>query len=280
MEMGSEDLAAEMNLNEAENGEVLLLANIFFEKAEKERSSILSTVRRHIRFLGYRAMAGVLTNHSFSLKRLKTDRITVYLSLPAMRMGTCSRWLRLFVNLTLAALEEEKQKPEHPVLMCLDEFATLGYMKALEDAAGQIAGLGCKLWPVLQDLSQLKGLYANRWETFMGNAGVLQFFGNADLTTLDWISKRLGETTIVNHSGQATAYTVRGTQGLTGQSHSQQSHKLMTPEEVSRFFSRDDHLARQLVIRAGAPAMVLHRTAYDRHALFAEYRKFMASLHS
>jgi len=277
MEMGSEDLAAEMNLNEAANGEVLLLANIFYEKAEKERSSILSTLRRHIRFLGYQAMAGVLSTHSFSLKRLKTDCITVYLSLPAMRMGTCSRWLRLFVNLTLAALEEEKQKPEYPVLMCLDEFATLGYMKALEDAAGQIAGLGCKLWPVLQDLSQLKGLYASRWETFMGNAGVLQFFGNSDMTTLDWISKRLGETTIINRGGQTTSYAVRGTQGLTGESLSQQAHKLMTPEEVSRFFSRDDQLARQLIIRVGAPAIVLHRTPYDRHALFTDYRKFMTA---
>ena len=61
-------------------------------------------------------------------------------------------------------------------------------MRQIEDAAGQIASYGVKLWPILQDLGQLKALYKERWETFMGNAGVLQFFGNNDLTTLEWIS--------------------------------------------------------------------------------------------
>jgi type IV secretion system protein VirD4 len=55
--------------------------------------------------------------------------MTIYLSLPAMRMGTCSRLLRLFVNMTLAAMEAEQVKPRYPVLMCLDEFAVLGPMK-------------------------------------------------------------------------------------------------------------------------------------------------------
>ena len=84
-----------------------------------------------------------------------------------------------------------------PVLVVLDEFATLGHMQQVEDAAGQIAGFGVKLWPILQDLSQLKALYAERWETFLGNAGILQFFGNNDLSTLEWINKRCGKTSIV-----------------------------------------------------------------------------------
>ena len=75
------------------------------------------------------------------------------------------------------------------MLFLLDEFAVLGHMRQLEDAAGQIAGYGVKLWPIMQDLGQLKALYRERWETFMGNAGVLQFFGNNDLTTLEWISQ-------------------------------------------------------------------------------------------
>jgi hypothetical protein len=41
------------------------------------------------------------------------------------------------------------------VLVVLDEFATLGHMQQVEDSAGQIAGHGVKLWPILQDLSQL-----------------------------------------------------------------------------------------------------------------------------
>lgn len=274
----SKDLKEEMEVNSGADFAVMTLAAQFYDKAENERSSVLSTLRRHIRFLGYTQMRKVLSDHSFDLRELKTSKVTVYLSLPALRMGTCSRWLRLFVNLTLAALEQERSKPSYPVLMCLDEFAALGTMKTIEDAAGQIAGLGCKLWPILQDLGQLKSLYKDRWETFLGNAGVLQFFGNSDMFTLDWISRRLGETTIQTTSQNNPGYDQRARDGVTGQSYSEQVHKLMTPEEISRFFGRDDHLLRQLVIRPTWSPMVLQRAFYDKHELFEEYRIYMKAM--
>jgi len=275
---GGDELRNEMAENAAADFAVVTLASNFFDKAENERSSVLSTLRRHIRFLGYSQIKRVLRTHSFDLRALKTQAMTVYLSLPAMRMGTCSRWLRLFVNLTLAALEAEKTKPAHPVLLCLDEFAVLGTMKVLEDAAGQIAGLGCKLWPILQDLGQLKALYSDRWETFIGNAGVLQFFGNADMQTLEWISKRLGETTIQTIGQSQPGYDARAKQGATGQSYSQQVHSLMTAEELSRFFGRDDKLLRQLIIRPTWAPMVLQRAYYDKHEMFQNYRTFMTKI--
>ena len=62
-------------------------------------------------------------------------------------------------------------------------------MESIEKAAGQIAGFGVKLWPVIQDLTQLQRDYREAWETFMGNAGLLTFFGNTDLTTTEHIAK-------------------------------------------------------------------------------------------
>jgi type IV secretion system protein VirD4 len=274
---GGDDLKNEMAENSAADFAVITLACNFFDKSENERSSVLSSLRRHIRFLGYGQIQNVLRGNSFDLKQLKTENMTLYLSLPAMRMGTCSRWLRLFVNLTLAAFEIEKIKPAYPVLMCLDEFAVLGTMKTLEDAAGQIAGLGCKLWPVLQDLGQLQALYEMRWETFIGNAGVLQFFGNSDMRTLEWISKRLGETTIQNSSQSQPGYDQRAREGVTGQSYSQTVHSLMTAEEISRFFGRDDKYLRQLIIRPTWSPMVLQRAHYDKHEMFSDYRKYMST---
>ena len=50
---GGDDLKAEMAENSAADFAVLALASQFFDKAENERSSVLSTLRRHIRFLGY-----------------------------------------------------------------------------------------------------------------------------------------------------------------------------------------------------------------------------------
>ena len=50
-------------------------------------------------------------------------------------------------------------------------------MDSVEKAAGQIASFGVTLWPIIQDLSQLKRDYKDSWETFMGNAGLLTFHG-------------------------------------------------------------------------------------------------------
>jgi type IV secretion system protein VirD4 len=240
-------------------------ANDFYQRPVNERSSVLSTARRHARFLSYDSMQTVLrdTEGALDLADLKTKRTTVYLVMPAMRMGTCARWLRLFVNMALAKMEEIPAAPEFPIIFCLDEFAVLGHMKTIEDAAGQLAGLGVKLWPILQDLTQLQALYGKRWETFLGNAGVLQFFGNSDQTTLEWISKRLGEFMISTKSvSQVDVATKAG--GNTGESVSQSVHPLMTPEEISRFFGRDDGELRQLIIRPSKRPLVLQRVCYDK----------------
>jgi type IV secretion system protein VirD4 len=260
---GMEELHQAMKNNTAAENAVRDAAAAFFDKDTREKDATLSTLRRHVRFLGYRKISDSLCGPSISLSKLKTEKTTIYLCLPALRLGTCSRWLRLFVNLALAALEEEKAIPQHPALFLLDEFAILGHMKTLEDAAGQIAGLGCLLWPVLQDLTQLKALYKDRWETFLGNAGVVQFFGNSDMTTLEWISKRLGQTTIKKESGSAAGRKVEDDTNL-----SSGVQDLMTPEEISRFFGRDDPLLRQLIIRSGRRPLIIQRAFYDSHELF------------
>jgi type IV secretion system protein VirD4 len=243
----------------------------FFEKAEKERGSVLSTARRHLRSFSFPEIERSLQGESFDLADLKRAEATVYLCLPARHIGTCGRWLRLFVNLALQAMERTEGKPAAgcPVLFCLDEFAALGHMREIEDAAGQIAGFGVKLWPVLQDLGQLKALYKERWETFMGNAGILQFFGNNDLTTLEWVSKRLGTTTIEQVSMSDT--TPSGARsGATGVSYAPHTVPILEPDEVSLVFSRADPHLRQLVIRAGYAPMILQRVFYDRHEAFRE----------
>ncbi|HEY5792232.1 MAG TPA: type IV secretory system conjugative DNA transfer family protein [Chthoniobacterales bacterium] len=266
----SELLQKEMEENLAPKDAVIDAAAAFFGKPDRERESVLSTLRRHTRFLGYESMQNVLGRASISLANLKTAPTTVYLCLPAMRLGTCSRWLRMVINMTLAALEEDLTRPKLPVLLVLDEFAVLGHMKTIEDAAGQIAGLGCKLWPILQDLGQLKALYRERWETFLGNAGIVQCFGNSDLTTLEWISRRLGETTVRTETKAVLGYVQKFEKNEKGISHAANVHPLLTPEEISRYFGRDDPFLRQLIIIAGYPPLILQRAYYDRHEIFSK----------
>lgn len=248
-------------------------ANDFFDKPDNERGSVLSTARRHTKFLDYPELRESLTpgeaQEPFALTGLKTapKGLTVYLCLPAGRMSTCNRWFRLFVNLALEAMERERTKPKIPVLAVLEEFHVLGHMQQIETAAALVAGFGMKLLIVLQDLSQLKRHYREGWETFLGNCGVAVFFGNSDLTTLEFISKRCGQTSlVVTRSSQTT--DARRLAGESGTNWSVEVRELVTIEEASRVFGRDGREQRQLVIRAGIPPAIIQRVKYDLHEMF------------
>ena len=246
-----------MRRSDAYDGAVANVGAAFLGKAlagGEELASILSTAQEQTTPLDD---VRTLTDASdFSLRDLKEGRVTIYLVLPGMRMGTHFRWLRVVIQQAMAAMELSRAKPEFPVLFLLEEFPVLGYMRPIETAAGFVASFGVKLWTVLQDFSQLKTQYEKSWETFLGNAGVIQAFGNVDLTTTEYLSKRLGNLTVietqhVHVSGSAMAH------GDLGQREHLRHVRLLEPDEITRLFSRET--GRQLIFVPGRPPIYLNR---------------------
>lgn len=241
----------------------------------KERASVLSTARTQLIFLDSPAMAAIFKRSPLLLSKLKGGydgparyslkdgdvqggkrNGTIYLCLPAGRMGTHSRWLRLIINLAIVALEREPtpQTPDFlPVLFMLEEFAALGHMKTLESAVAYMRGFGVKLWAVLQDLTQLKRDYPESWETFLGNAGIVQAFSVNDLTTQKYLSDRLGKTTlqITNKHDVSSSASMSGETGLKREFREAQ---LLGPDEVGLYFAHKvDGEGRAM----GGPSLVL-----------------------
>ena len=100
-----------------------------------------------------------------------------------------------------------------------------------------------------------------RSESFLGNAGVIQCFGNSDLTTSKYISERLGMTQVIERhevrvSGGAMAY------GDTGQRENLRSVRLLDPNEVTQWFARETGL--QLLLSPGRPPIYLERLSIER----------------
>jgi len=259
----------------AAQGAVAMGAMGYYTKSEKERLSVISTARRHLHFLGYPKMQSVLQDGPLDLADLQREPVTLYLSLPAMMMGSCAGWLRLFVNLALNAFEANQDRRDfqhqlggHRVLMILDEAAVLGRMERLEKAIGQIAGLGVKLWTIWQDLGQAASIYGKRWESFFGNASVQTFFGNNDQFTLDYIEKRLGQTLVYNPQHRSPTLDAAVNHGELGQSYTLQSHPLMSAHEIAGLFDRDDPQLRQLVFLPRIGPVILQRAFYDQHEVF------------
>jgi type IV secretion system protein VirD4 len=94
----------------------------------------------------------------------------------------------------LRPLMLDTRKPKVPVLFMLDEAAQLGHLPVIEQNLAMMRGYGVKLWTIYQDLSQVQDIY-RRWESFVGNSGVLQAFAPQDVVTAEYLSKRTGQTT-------------------------------------------------------------------------------------
>lgn len=228
----------------------------------RERSSILSTARNQLGFLESGPLRDNLAKGDFSLRDLKRKPMTIYLCLPAARMETHAKWLRLILNMSMAALEREPRRPEAlPVLLMLEEFAALGHMRALEQAAAYLAGYGVKLWSVLQDLTQLKRHYKEGWETFIGNAGTITAFGNADQTTLEYLSKMLGDTFTFVEESSGPPTSGDASRGAPDKRASFQKVPLLAPAEIAQHFGRR-HM-RCLAVAAGGPPIALDRRFSD-----------------
>ncbi|QDV61991.1 type IV secretory system conjugative DNA transfer family protein [Crateriforma conspicua] len=261
-------LEKQMLASDAAGGMIRNAARGFYDRTGGEFSSVLSNLRKHTDWIGIECMADCLAGDSIDLRDLKRDSMALYVCLPAMRMSELSGWLRLVVQMTLAAHEDEPDQHGPNTLAILDEFNVLGSLSSIEVAAGQIAGLGLNLWAIIQDLQQLQSKYPKSWETFIANAGVLQAFGIADSASAEYLVKKLGLAPTLTRSTNSPSFDQASQQAATGENWSLGTHPLMDAEEVCRFFGRDDHLQRQLILRPGMRPMICQRVCYDQHELF------------
>jgi len=296
-----EDFVLVLKHAEEFGGAISAAGHALQDMGEKELGSVLSTARRHLEFVSSLPMQEQLSYSTFDPAELRaaTHGTSIYLVLPEYRLAGHARWLRTMITVLFTNLQRMGPAPSgaRQTLFILDEFASLGYMEALERAASYIAGFGVKLWTVLQDLNQLKDLYNKRWETFIGNAGIVTAFANTDMTTLDYLSKRLGQAEITrsetsftqsgnssaSHAGLGKMFAaladkgnVEGVLGAeqtsSGTSFSQQSSpkKSTTPllraDEIAQYFARKSESERTqemlLCLIAGAPPIRLQKLFY------------------
>lgn len=161
----------------------------------RELNSILSTAMTQTRWLDSRPIKDSTDTGAYDFAEMKRRPTTIYLILPANRLGTMAPWLRLVITSALNRLMKDIADSRVPVLLALDEMAQLGYLPSVDRQQALFRGYGIKLWSVLQDMNQARAIYRDRWESFIANAGVLQAFASQDVTTAEYLSRRSGQTT-------------------------------------------------------------------------------------
>ncbi|WP_375443694.1 type IV secretory system conjugative DNA transfer family protein [uncultured Fibrella sp.] len=221
-----DELIARMRLNDDPvNGEIVRNAGNeivkLMQAGEETFGSILSSVLQATDFLKSPALQQSLRS-GYDPTSLSDGNTSLNIIIPADKLQSHARWLRLIVTTTLRAVV---RKPNKRVTFLLDEFAALGYLPEIETALSTYAGFEVTVWPILQSLIQLKGLYGENWETFTANTAIRQFFTINDNFTANYVSAAIGQT---SH--------VITTKGLFGgvQDASSNQRPLVTPDEVRR----------------------------------------------
>jgi type IV secretion system protein VirD4 len=231
-----DEVLARMSRSTAVRGMVARAATRVLQKAEKERSGVISSAQSHTHFLDSPRMTRVLHQSTVELTALKREPMSLFLILPPDRLDTYQRWLRLMIASQLVSIMRTPGRPTHSVVFFLDEFAHLGRMQPVARDIALVGGYGATFWIFLQDLSQLRAIYAEQWPTFLANADVLQTFGTNDWDTAEYVSKMTGDATVQAASENASRGTSFGKHGSrqTGVSvtHAERGRRLLTPDEV------------------------------------------------
>jgi type IV secretion system protein VirD4 len=230
----------------------------FTQKQDKESSGVISTAQQQTHFLDSPRLKASLAKSSFDFADLKKQLCTIYLVLPAERVSTFNRWLRLLISVALTTLQRTPGKPTEPIKFIVDEFPALGAgLKVVEAGIGLMAGFGVQFHIIVQDFNQLNDTYGNRWQSFVANTGILQVFGVRDLFTAEYISKLTGDSTVrvvgESYSEISKEQKWKGFKGM-GVSYNDVHRLLLTPGEV---MTLQEHV--QLIFPANGNPILLRK---------------------
>jgi type IV secretory pathway TraG/TraD family ATPase VirD4 len=151
---------------------------------------------------------------------------TVFLCLPPHELIGQAKWLKLFINISLAELYRNPPKKPAlpPVLYLLDEFGNWGGgMSEILTAMNLSRGYRAQLWLFIQSTAQLRAKYQDSWPAFYSGAGAITTFKTGDMESSELLAKFFG-----NKEQDVT------TESLTGISDTPHAIPLIRPEDINR----------------------------------------------
>lgn len=173
--------------------EARLAASILQSTAAEGLGSILSMTQDGVDFLRGPLIEAATSSSSFDLDAVtRGDPLSIYIVLPPHMMESHGRLLRLWVMALMSLITKRRGRPKRSTLFILDEAAQLGTLPQLRQAVTLLRGYGLQCWSLWQDVSQLRRLYPNDWETMVNNCRVVQCFGALNLMAADSMARLTG----------------------------------------------------------------------------------------
>ncbi len=210
---------------------VMALSN-FMHKAPKERSGVKSNLTASLHLWANPVIDSATSVSDFDLTDLRRQPISIYVGVTMNQLKLLAPLLNLFFQQTVDVLSRQRPGPDEPheVLLLIDEFASLGRMEVIASAMAFLAGYNVRLMNIIQGLGQLHELYGQGMETILQNCRVQSFFASNDDVTTNYVSRRLGTTTIRTQSRSDS-----GSSPWASRTRAYTRREMLLPEEVRQF---------------------------------------------
>jgi type IV secretory pathway TraG/TraD family ATPase VirD4 len=193
--------------------------------------------------------------------RIDVDRLldgdnTLYLVAPEHEQHRLRPLFEALVQAVVRAAQDRYArtgKPlDPPLLLMLDEAANIAPLRNLDTLAATGAGQGIQLCTVWQDMAQIDALYTRRAPTVVnGHRARVLLAGQADLTTLDQLSRHIGDDELVR---PAPTWSNDGRRSVSEQT----SDVRLAPVDYLRQLPLGD----AIVLYGNLPPLRLRTTAY------------------
>lgn len=169
------------------------MASMLGSTASEGLGSIISMAQDGVDFLRGPLVQAATARTSFDLAAVtRGDPLSIYLVLPPHMMESHARLLRMWIMALLSLITRRRGKPDQSTLLILDEAAQLGTLPQLRQAITLLRGYGVQSWSFWQDVSQMRRLYPDDWETMVNNCRVVQCFGALNLMAAGAMAKLTG----------------------------------------------------------------------------------------
>jgi type IV secretion system protein VirD4 len=209
----------------------------------RERASIISTARRQLMTYRDPVLAKNTASSDFAIDELmNADRpVTLYIEARGEDELRLRPLVRLFLTLAVGQListppvivDGNEQIPHrHPLLLAIDEFASLGKMEPMEMALSKSASMGITALLLCQDYEQIVAAYGQH-ENITGHCGVISAYAPNNAETAEWLSRKTGESTVVTEEVAEAQQPGLGRRSQTS-TYRSIARPLLTADEVTR----------------------------------------------
>jgi len=196
--------------------------------------SICKTLSTRLRLWAVEDVDEVTATDEMDFDAIGKEKTAVFLIIPAARQTykviANIFYSQLFERLMLIANRDCNGRLPYLVSCELDEFANIGKVPNFNETLAVVRSHNIRICMVLQGLSQLKALYEKTWESIVGNCSIFTFLGTNDMDSREYVTKKLGKTTVRIDTRSYNRGSKNGGGGQDSESFVQRD--LLSPDEI------------------------------------------------